>query len=128
VADDLPVVMADRARLLEVMQNLIDNAARFSARRDEPLIEVGRRRDGDQEVIFVRDNGIGVDPRYHERVFGLFDKLDADGEGTGVGLALARRIVELHGGRIWVESEGEGHGATFCFTLGDPRDPAEKPG
>jgi signal transduction histidine kinase len=128
VADDLPVVMADRARLLEVMQNLIDNAARFSARRDEPLIDVGRRRDGDQEVIFVRDNGIGVDPRYHERVFGLFDKLDADGEGTGVGLALARRIVELHGGRIWVESEGEGHGATFCFTLGDPRDPAEKAG
>lgn len=123
VAGDLPEVLADRARLLEVLQNLIDNAARFSAARDEPLIEVGRRRDGDEDVIFVRDNGVGVDPRYHERVFGLFDKLDADGEGTGVGLALARRIVELHGGRIWVESEGEGQGSSFCFTLGSP-DPA----
>jgi signal transduction histidine kinase len=120
VAEGLPVVLADRARLLEVLQNLIDNAARFSASRDEPLIEVGCRTEAGSDVIFVRDNGVGIEPRYHERVFGLFDKLDADGEGTGIGLALARRIVELHGGRIWVESEGEGHGSTFCFTLGRP--------
>jgi len=120
IADDLPVVLVDRARLLEVLQNLIDNAARFSAAQDEPLIEVGCRREAQGDVVFVRDNGIGIDPRYHDRIFGLFDKLDADGEGTGVGLALARRIVELHGGRIWVESEGDGRGSTFCFTLGRP--------
>jgi signal transduction histidine kinase len=65
----------------------------------------------------VRDNGVGIEPRYHERVFGLFDKLDAQSEGTGIGLALVKRIVDVHGGRIWIESEGLGQGATFCFTL-----------
>jgi signal transduction histidine kinase len=65
----------------------------------------------------LRDNGIGIEPQYHERVFGLFNKLDAETEGTGVGLALVKRIVQVHGGRIWVESEGPGKGATFCFTL-----------
>jgi len=65
----------------------------------------------------VRDTGIGIDPAHHETVFGLFDKLDPRTEGTGVGLALARRIVEGHGGRIWIESEGRGHGTTVCFTL-----------
>ena len=65
----------------------------------------------------MRDNGQGIEPRFLERVFGLFEKLDAGGEGTGVGLALVRRIVEAHGGRAWAESEGLGRGATFCFTL-----------
>jgi len=73
-------------------------------------------------VLFVRDNGKGVDPGHHERIFGLFEKLDPAGEGTGVGLTIARRIVEAHGGRIWVESEGRGRGATFCFTLPERAD------
>jgi signal transduction histidine kinase len=84
----------------------------------EPQITIGQRghdRDG-KPIVFVRDNGIGIDPQYHEKVFGLFDKLDARGEGTGVGLALVKRIVEVHGGRIWVESDS-GTGATFLFTL-----------
>jgi len=68
-------------------------------------------------VVLVRDNGIGVDPRFHDKIFGLFDQLDPASEGTGLGLALVKRIVELHGGRIWVESEGQGRGATFRFTL-----------
>lgn len=67
-------------------------------------------------IFFVQDNGMGIDPQYHERVFGLFNKLDAQTEGTGIGLALARRIVEVHGGRIWVESE-PGRGSTFYFTI-----------
>ena len=65
----------------------------------------------------MRDNGIGIDPRYHEKVFGLFERLDHRSAGTGVGLALVKRIIEFHDGRIWVESEGLGHGSTFCFTL-----------
>jgi signal transduction histidine kinase len=65
----------------------------------------------------VRDNGIGIEPRYHEKVFGLFERLDVSSDGTGIGLALVKRIIEVHGGRIWVESAGQGHGSTFCFTL-----------
>ena len=65
----------------------------------------------------MRDNGIGIDPQYHENVFGLFNRLDHNAEGTGIGLALVRRIVEVHGGRIWVESEGMGQGCTFHFVL-----------
>lgn len=115
----LPTVRVDRARLVEVIQNLLDNSAKFMGSQSEPIIKVGLRRSMDGERIFyVKDNGIGIEPVYHERVFGLFNKLDANTEGTGIGLALVRRIIELHGGRIWVESEGKGKGASFCFTLG----------
>jgi signal transduction histidine kinase len=68
-------------------------------------------------VIFVRDNGIGVDSHYQQKIFGLFERLDPDSEGTGIGLALVKRIIEVHGGRIWIESAGTGQGSTFCFTL-----------
>jgi signal transduction histidine kinase len=117
IAPDLPVVRADRRRLLEALQNLVENAAKFTAGSAEPRITIGARQDGDERVFFVRDNGRGVEPRFLERVFDLFEKLDPAVEGTGVGLALVRRIVEAHGGRAWAESEGLGHGATFCFTL-----------
>jgi signal transduction histidine kinase len=91
-----------------------------------PKVEVGVRPGNGMPVFFVRDNGRGIEPRYHEKVFGLFDRLDPEDEGTGIGLALVKRIVELHGGRVWVESEGPGRGSTFCFTL--PRDePAAAP-
>jgi signal transduction histidine kinase len=117
VAPDLPVVRADRRRLLEVLQNLLENAAKFSGGQERPRIELAMREDGGERVFFVRDNGRGIEPRFLERVFGLFEKLDPGGEGTGVGLALVRRIVEAHGGRVWAESAGLGRGATFCFTL-----------
>ena len=117
VAPDLPAVYGDRMRLREVLQNLIENAAKHMGDQPRPRIEIGVRRQGDELVCYVRDNGVGIEPRYHERVFGLFDKLDPQSEGTGVGLALVKRIVEVHGGRIWIESEGLGQGATFCFTL-----------
>jgi signal transduction histidine kinase len=117
IAPDLPVVRADRRRLLEALQNLVENAAKFAAGREEPRIAIGARQDGDERVFFVRDNGRGIEPRFLEKVFDLFEKLDPAVDGTGVGLALVRRIVEAHGGRAWAESEGLGHGATFCFTL-----------
>lgn len=117
VAPDLPLVYGDRARLTEVLQNLLENAARFMGAQPDPCIEIGVRRQNGEQVLYVRDNGIGIEPRYQQRVFGLFEKLDAQSEGTGIGLALVKRIIEVHGGRIWVESAGPGEGTTFCFTL-----------
>ena len=118
IAPDLPVVRADRRRLLEVLQNLIENAAKFTDGKQHPRIEVGTRAGADDEhVFFVRDNGRGVDPRFLQAVFDIFMKLDPSAEGTGVGLALVRRIVEAHGGRAWAESEGPGRGATFFVAL-----------
>jgi signal transduction histidine kinase len=115
----LPTVEGDRQRLLEVYQNLIDNAVKFMGDQEEPRVEIGQRPDGDGVVLWVRDNGIGIDPRYKERVFQLFERLEPDRfEGTGIGLALVKRIVEVHGGRIWIESDGPGRGTTLCFTLG----------
>ena len=118
IAPDLPVAWGDRSRLFEVMQNLVENSVKFMGDEPVPRIEVGWRRDDGEPVYTVRDNGIGIAPAYHERVFGLFDRLDPKIDGTGVGLALVKRIIEVHGGRIWIESEGVGHGATFCFVLG----------
>ena len=111
----MPVVYVDRIRLLEVYQNLIDNAVKLMGRQPEPRVEIGVERTNGEVVCFVRDNGI--DPRYHEKIFGLFDRLNHEGEGAGIGLALVKRIVEVHGGKIWVESEGSNRGSTFWFTL-----------
>lgn len=117
VAPDLPPAYGDRARLLEVWQNLMDNAAKFMGDQACPKVEIAWRAGEDGPVYWVGDNGVGIDPEYHEKVFGLFERLSSQTEGTGIGLALVRRIVEVHGGRIWVESEGKGEGARFCFTV-----------
>ncbi len=117
VQPDLPAVHGDPKCIAEVVQNLIENAIKYRSDLTVPRIEIGTRQDGGECVFFVKDNGKGIDPRHHEKVFGLFNKLDVDSEGTGVGLALVKRIVEVHGGRVWVESESVGMGSTFCFTL-----------
>ena len=119
IGPGLPAVFSDRVRLVEVVQNLVDNAVKFMGNQARPRIEIGRRgSDADGKLIlFLRDNGIGIGPKFHDQVFDLFNKLDAQTEGTGVGWVLVKRIVEVHGGRIWVESEGAGKGATFLFTL-----------
>jgi len=117
IQPDLPVVHGDRQRLIEVLQNLIDNATKYMGDQPNPLIEIGQQGEEEgQPILFVRDNGVGIAPEHYERIFGLFNKLDASSEGTGVGLALVKRIIEFHGGRIWVESE-LGKGSTFYFTL-----------
>jgi PAS domain S-box-containing protein len=120
IAPDLPVVVGDRSRLLEVLQNLVDNAVKFMGTQPTPRIEIGCRQEEKETVYYVQDNGVGIDPRYHEKVFGLFERLESEGDGTGIGLALVKRIIEVHGGRIWVESAGQGCGSTFCFTLSQP--------
>jgi PAS domain S-box-containing protein len=121
VAEELPLVYGDRSRLVEVVQNLVDNAVKFMGDQPQPQVEIGVREQDGQPVFFVQDNGIGLAPQYHDQIFGLFDKLDPRVEGTGIGLALVKRIVEVHGGRIWIESKGKDKGSTFCFTL--PRTP-----
>ena len=122
VARELPVVCADSARLLEAIRHLLRNAVQYLGDQPSPEIEVGTRRgesaEGEPPILYVRDNGIGIDPRYHDQVFDLFERLEPEAsEGTGIGLALVQRIVEVHGGRIWIESDGRGSGSTFCFTL-----------
>ncbi len=114
---DMPIVYCDRQRMVEVIQNLVDNAAKFMGEQSQPLIEIGQQgTEDDRPVFFVRDNGIGIDPMHFGRIFGIFNKLDANTDGTGIGLALVKRIIEVHHGRIWVESEA-GKGTTFLFTL-----------
>jgi signal transduction histidine kinase len=88
-----------------------------------PEIRIGIRA-GEEPVIFVADNGMGIDPKYQEHVFDLFNKLNPASEGTGVGLAIVRRIIDTMGGKIWIESEGLGKGTAFCFTL--PASPSKE--
>jgi signal transduction histidine kinase len=122
VQENLPVIYGDKVRLVEIVQNLLDNAAKFSNGQSDPRVKIGAAGTDENHmpILFVCDNGIGIDAQFHERIFGLFNKLNPHIEGTGIGLTLVKRIVEIHGGRIWVESE-PGKGASFYFTL-----PSEK--
>ncbi|MDA8429170.1 MAG: ATP-binding protein [Geobacteraceae bacterium] len=117
VADTPLMLYGDRSRLVEIWQNLVENACKYMGGQLSPRIEIGVETTGETTLFSVRDNGQGVDARYSEKIFGLFEKLDRQTEGTGLGLALVKRIVELNGGRIWVESPGPGQGSCFRFTL-----------
>ncbi|MBK8780257.1 MAG: hypothetical protein IPO22_00300 [Anaerolineales bacterium] len=117
IAPDLPTVYGDQTRLREVLENLIDNAAKYMGNQPNPQIEIGKRISGTETIFYVKDNGMGIDPQFHAKIFGLFEKLNPASEGTGIGLALVKRIIETHEGRIWVESDGPGKGSTFCFTI-----------
>ncbi len=122
IAPAMPAVYGDRAQLLEVLRRLLENGGKFMGDQPSPRLQVAHRRDWPKadtalDVFYVRDNGIGIEARDHERVFTLFEKLDPGTEGIGIGLALVKRIIEAHGGRVWVESDGPGRGSTFCFIL-----------
>lgn len=116
IQENLPHIHGDKIRLIEVIQNLVDNAAKFMGEQPKPRIEIGAKKENQQTIFFVRDNGIGIEKIYHEKIFDLFNKLDTNATGTGIGLALVKRIIEVHDGKIWVESE-LGKGTTFYFAL-----------
>jgi len=119
--DKLPTVLGDGSQLRQLFQNLVGNALKFQG-TEAPSIHVGVRRRGKEWLFSVKDNGIGIESVHFDRIFILFQRLHARAEfsGTGIGLALCKRIVERHGGRIWVESE-QSQGSTFWFTLRSPR-------
>ncbi len=110
------IIEGDQVRLQEVMQNLLENAVKFCSDKDG-RIGISSRAENGEITLSISDNGIGIDPVYHEKVFGLFEKLDPQSEGTGIGLALCRRIIEHHDGKIWIESKGPGYGTTFHIRL-----------
>ncbi len=122
--DDLPTICADGAQMVQLLQHLVGNAIKFRRSDERPEIHVAARQQGGEWIFSVSDNGMGIEPKDHERVFHIFQKLHGRGEypGNGIGLAICRKIVERHGGRIWVESD-LGRGSTFYFTL-----PADKEG
>jgi PAS domain S-box-containing protein len=123
--EELPVVFADPVQLGQLFQNLIGNAIKYRS-AERPRIHLSAGRTGEEWTFRVRDNGIGIDPAYRERIFGVFKRLHGrEYPGTGIGLAICKKIVESHGGRIWVESR-QGQGATFFFTL--PAMDREAPG
>ncbi len=117
ITPDLPIVLVDRARLVEALQNLIDNGVKFMGSQPHPQIDIGVQLRDNETVFFVRDNGLGIEKTYQDKIFGLFERLETTVEGTGVGLALVKRIIEGHHGRVWVESPGLSQGSTFCLTL-----------
>ena len=121
--DHLPVIMADSVQLAQLLQNLLGNALKFHG-KDPVRIHVGAVRREDEWEFSVNDNGIGIEPQFFDRIFGIFQRLHTGGElpGTGIGLAVCKKIVGRHAGRIWLESE-LGHGTTFFFTIPDKKSP-----
>ena len=118
VEKGLPDVLAESTRMKQVFVNLFGNAVKFNE-SERPHVKIGvRSTEGGRATFYVQDNGIGIDPQYHERIFGIFQRLHPRDqyEGTGAGLAVVERVVETLGGKVWVESE-VGAGATFLFTL-----------
>jgi chemotaxis family two-component system sensor kinase Cph1 len=117
-------VRADSVQLTQVFQNLIGNALKFHG-AEPPLVKVSAKRENDEWVFSVKDNGIGIDPRYFDRIFVIFQRLHTRQEysGTGMGLSICKKIIQHHGGRIWVESEPQ-KGSTFFFTLPTQPQPA----
>lgn len=115
--EDLPVVSADRSQMIQLMQNIIGNAIKYRS-QDSPEVHVSADKEMDHWIFRIKDNGIGVDPKYHERIFKIFKRLHTNEEykGTGIGLAITKRIIERHGGQIWIDST-LGEGSTFLFTI-----------
>jgi PAS domain S-box-containing protein len=116
VTDKPVIIYGDKDKLVDVFRNLIENAVKFTSDCEQPHIEIGVK-ENDEIIIYIKDNGIGIEPEYKNKLFGLFEKLHTNYEGTGLGLTIVKRIIEIHGGRIWIESEGLNKGTTVFITL-----------
>lgn len=116
--DELPVVSGNKTQLQQLFQNLITNGLKYQTADNKPSVHISVNDQGDYWQFAVKDNGIGIDPRYQKQIFDVFKRLHGRSEysGSGIGLAICRKVIERHGGSIWVESE-LGRGATFYFTL-----------
>jgi light-regulated signal transduction histidine kinase (bacteriophytochrome) len=128
-SDPLPAVTADIGEMRHLFQNLIGNALKFRMEGRRPEIHIGARREAGEWVVHIKDNGIGMPQKQHDRIFVIFQRLHRRGKypGTGIGLAICKKIVERHGGRIWVESE-PGTGSTFLFSLPAEESPPQARG
>lgn len=114
---DFPTLIVDKIKMFEVFQNLIDNAIKYMGNQNKPKIDIGYRKHDQEHLFHIRDNGVGIEEKFREKVFDLFDRLDTSIDGTGIGLTIVRRIITQHEGRIWIESGGYQKGSTFFFTL-----------
>jgi light-regulated signal transduction histidine kinase (bacteriophytochrome) len=116
--DPMPATRGDRALIRQVYVNLLGNAVKFTKTREHAVIEAGSFMKGNERVYFIRDNGVGFDMKFYDKIFGVFQRLhnDAEYEGTGIGLALVQRIIQKHGGRVWAEGKVD-EGAVFCLLL-----------
>ncbi|MDX8393453.1 MAG: PAS domain-containing protein [Mariprofundales bacterium] len=117
VQPELPTILADRPRIKTLLQNLIENAVKFIGDQIDPCIKITAIQKKYKIIYCIKDNGIGIDKAYQEKVFGMFEHLNPEIAGTGMGLALSKRIIDVHGGCIWLESDGEGFGTTLFFSL-----------
>lgn len=120
IQEDIPEIKADRKRVYQIFENLIINALKYASHVPAPKLEIGGKENGTEILFFVKDNGPGIAKEYHLKIFGLFQRLENDNQGTGVGLAIVVRAMQMHGGRVWVDSE-PGHGATFWLAF--PKNP-----
>jgi PAS domain S-box-containing protein len=116
IQQDLPALLTDPTSISRILQNLLGNAFKYGCGAEQPRIEIGSRRHGEEMHYFVRDNGDGIPREYQQKIFGVFQRLDSSKDGTGIGLAIVTRIMEAHGGRVWVESES-GQGTTFWLAF-----------
>ncbi len=127
IYEEMPSIVADEPQMTQLFQNLIGNALKFHG-EEAPKVEISAARKGNDWIFSVKDNGIGIDPQYKDRIFEIFQRLHTREEysGTGIGLTIAKKIVERHGGRIWVDGE-PGKGTTFSFSISamTDRDPSE---
>ena len=118
LGDNFPMIYCDAERMHQVFENLVVNAMKYMGETADPVIEVGYEDKGAIHQFYVRDTGVGIDPEFYRKIFEMFERLPETDhtEGTGLGLAIVEKIVERHGGRVWVNSR-KGAGATFYFTL-----------
>lgn len=120
IEPNLPVINVEETRFKEVFLNLIENAIKYKKENTDVEIKIGFEKselNSDEIIFYVKDNGLGIEPQYHKKIFDLFERLSNEKEGTGVGLAIVKRIIDVHQGKIWVESNGVGHGSTFKFII-----------